>query len=352
MPQKVTLPLSAPKKAFDRKELIQASSVYAQPDSRKAIVQVFNTFIPYLGLWALMIYTVMSGLSVWITLVLSIVTSGFLVRLFVLFHDCCHGAFFPWRWGNRVFGYVAGILTFTAYEDWQRTHIIHHSNSGDLDNRGTGDVWTLTVEEYLKAPRQTRLAYRMFRNPLILFSVIPLFLFLIVHRFPSQGAKKRESYSVHFTNIAIAAVIVVLSLTLGFWNYLLIQFPMLLIAASLGTWLFYIQHQYEEAYWSRNESWDLTCSGLEGSSYYQLPSVLQWIVGNIGFHHIHHVRANIPNYNLQRCHNEIDAFQAVKPLTLRKSYQSLWLNLWDEQHQKLVSFRSIRAMPRSKTHRR
>ncbi len=172
MPQKVTLPLSASQQALDRKALIQASSVYAQPDSRKAIVQVFNTFIPYLGLWALMIYTVMSGLSVWITLVLSIVTSGFLVRLFVLFHDCCHGAFFPWRWGNRLFGYVAGILTFTAYEDWQRTHIIHHSNSGDLDHRGTGDVWTLTVEEYLTAPRQKRLAYRMFRNPLILFSVI------------------------------------------------------------------------------------------------------------------------------------------------------------------------------------
>ncbi len=350
MPNKSSSPRAVEKNALNRKELIQASSVYAQPDCRKALYQICNTFVPYLFLWVLMIYTVVQGLSIWITLVLSLITSAFLVRLFVLFHDCCHGAFFPWRWGNRVFGYMAGVLTFTAYEDWQRTHIIHHSNSGDLDHRGVGDVWTLTVDEYLSAPRQTRLAYRMFRNPLILFSIIPLFLFLVAHRFPSQGAKNRENYSVIFTNVAIAAVIIILSVTLGFWNYLLIQFPMLLVAASIGTWLFYIQHQYEEAYWSRNDSWDLTRSGLEGSSYYQLPAVLQWIVGNIGFHHIHHVRANIPNYNLQRCHNEIDAFQSVKPLTLRKSYQSLWLNLWDEQDQKLVSFRSIRALPRSKNH--
>lgn len=350
MANKSSSPRAIEQNAPNRKELIQASSVYAQPDSRKALYQVFNTFVPYLGLWALMIYTVLQGLSIWITLALSVVTSAFLVRLFVLFHDCCHGAFFPWRWGNRVFGYMAGVLTFTAYEDWQRTHIIHHANSGDLDNRGVGDVWTLTVEEYLSAPRQKRLAYRVFRNPLILFSIIPLFLFLIVHRFPSQGAKKRENHSVLLTNIGIAAVIIILSITLGFQNYFLIQFPMLLIAASIGTWLFYIQHQYEEAYWSRNDNWDLTRSGLEGSSYYQLPALLQWIGGNIGFHHIHHVRANIPNYNLQRCHNEIDAFQSVKPLTFRKSLQSLWLNLWDEQDQKLVSFRSISRMPRAKNH--
>ena len=346
MPKKPPLPLAAQKKSLDRKELIQASSIYAQPDPRKAVYQVLNTFVPYLGLWALMIYTVVSGLSIWITLVLSVISSAFLVRLFVLFHDCCHGAFFPWRWGNRVFGYVAGILTFTAYEDWQRTHIIHHSNSGDLDNRGIGDVWTLTVEEYLSASLHKRLAYRIFRNPLILFSIIPLVLFLIVHRFPSGGAKKREKYSVAFTNIAIASVVMVLSLTLGFWNYLLMQFPMLVVAASVGTWLFYIQHQYEEAYWARNDNWDMTRSGLEGSSYYQLPTVLEWIVGNIGYHHIHHVRSNIPNYNLKRCQNEIDAFQSVKPITLRKSFQSLWLNLWDEQDQKLVSFKAIKTLPR------
>ena len=295
-----------------------------------------------------MIYTVAQGFSVWITLVLSVAAAAFLVRLFVLFHDCCHGAFFPCRLGNRLFGYIAGILTFTPYEDWQRCHVIHHANSGDLDNRGDGDVWTLTVAEYLSASWTKRFAYRVFRNPLILFSITPLVLFLVVHRFPSPGAKKREHYSVIFTNIAIAALIFVMSLTVGFQNYLLMQLPVILLAASAGTWLFYIQHQYEDAYWVRNDDWDLTRSGLEGSSYYKLPTVLQWMVGNIGLHHIHHVRANIPNYNLQRCYNEIPALQAVTPLTLRKSLQSLWLNLWHEEEQKLVSFKSIKGLPRRK----
>lgn len=332
----------------NRKDLIQALSTYAQPDYRKALVQISNTFIPYISLWAVMIYCVMQGLSVWITLVLSIAAAAFLVRLFILFHDCCHGAFFPWRFGNRLFGYIAGILTFTPFDDWQRTHVIHHGNSGDLDNRGVGDVWTLTVAEYLSAPRPKRWAYRIFRNPLVLFSVTPLVLFLIMHRFPSPGAKKRENFSVMFTNGAIATVIIVMSLTLGFQNYLLIQMPIILMAASIGMWLFYVQHQYEDVYWSRNDSWDLTRSGLEGSSYYKLPTVLQWLVGNIGLHHIHHVRANIPNYNLQRCYNEIPALQAVTPLTLRASLSSLWLNLWDEDLQKLVSFWSIRSLPRAK----
>jgi acyl-lipid omega-6 desaturase (Delta-12 desaturase) len=288
------------------------------------------------------------GFSVWITLLLSVLASAFLVRLFVLFHDCCHGAFFPGRTANRLFGYISGILTFTPFEDWQRTHVIHHSNSGDLDNRGDGDVWTLTVAEYLAAPRLTRLAYRVFRNPLVLFSIAPFILFLVVHRFPSPGAKKREYFSVNFTNAAIASLILVMSLTVGFQNYLLIQLPTLLVAASIGTWLFYVQHQYEDVYWARGEEWDLTRSGLEGSSYYQLPAVLQWMVANIGLHHIHHVKANIPNYNLQRCYDEVPALQAVTPLTLRASFNSLWLNLWDEDNQKLVSFRSIKRLPRIK----
>lgn len=344
--QSKTLAKANEKNQANRKDLIQALSTYAQPDYRKALVQVSNTFVPYLGLWALMIYTVVQGFSVWITLFLAVLAAGFLVRLFVLFHDCCHGAFFPWRTGNRLFGYVAGILTFTPFEDWQRCHVIHHANSGDLDNRGDGDVWTLTVAEYLSASWLKRIAYRIFRNPLILFSITPLVLFLVVHRFPSPGAKKRENLSVLFTNAAIVGLILIMSLTLGFYNYLLIQFPVILVAASIGTWLFYVQHQYEDAYWARTPDWDLTRSGLEGSSYYQLPTVLQWMVANIGLHHIHHVRANIPNYNLQRCYNEVPALQSVTPLTMQKSFQSLWLNLWDEEGQKLVSFRSIKGMPR------
>lgn len=329
-----------------REDLIQTISKYAQADYRKAYWQVANTLLPYFGLWALMVVTVIYGFPVWWTLLLSVPASGFLVRIFILFHDCCHGAFFPSRSANRALGYIAGILTFTPFEDWQRTHTIHHSASGNLDRRGTGDIWTMTVDEYLSASRVKRLGYRLFRNPLILFTVIPLVLFLILQRFSSQGAKKRERRSVLYTNLALLAIVILMSLSLGFWNYLLIQLPIIFMAASAGMWLFYVQHQYEDVYWERQQNWDLTSSGLEGSSYYKLPKILQWIVGNIGLHHIHHIRANIPNYNLQRCYNEVSLLQKVKPLTIRMSLKSLWLNLWDEQKQKLVSFGSIRMLSR------
>jgi omega-6 fatty acid desaturase (delta-12 desaturase) len=351
MPQEIThpetlFPTDFPTLPSTRQDLILAVSKYAQSDYRKAIWQISNTLIPYLGLWALMIFTVLQGYTYWITFLLSVAASGFLVRTFILFHDCCHSAFFPSRLANKLFGYISGIMTFTSFEDWRRTHSIHHSASGDLDRRGVGDIWTLTVDEYLSSSKLKRIAYRFFRNPLVLFVIVPPILFLILQRFTSAEAGKRERYSVILTNLAIAAIIIVMSLTLGFWNYLAIQLPIILMAASAGMWLFYVQHQYEDVYWSRHQSWDLTKSGLEGSSYYKLPKVLQWIVGNIGLHHIHHVRANIPNYNLQRCYNEVPALQTVKPLTIRQSLNSLWLNLWDEQRQKLVSFRSIKMLPR------
>jgi len=329
---------------FTREDLLQSVSKYAQPDYRKAFGQISNTFVPYIGLWVLMIFSVLYGLPYWITLILAVVAAGFLVRIFILFHDCSHIAFFPSRRANRILGYIAGMMVFTPFDEWQRTHVMHHSCSGDLDRRGVGDIWTLTVEEYLSASRLKRFAYRCFRNPLLLFTIIPLFLFLVIQRFPGKGARIRERQSVIFTNIAIACIIIVMSLLLGFENYLSIQLPIIMMAASAGMWLFYVQHQYEDVYWQRHEHWDLSLAGLKGSSYYKLPRVLQWIVGNIGLHHIHHVKANIPNYNLQRCYNEVAVFQAVAPLTIRKSLKSLWLNLWDEQRQKLVSFRSIRRL--------
>lgn len=333
-----------------REELIQAVAKYAQPDYQKAFWQLSNTVVPYFGLWALMGYFVVQGYAYWLTLLLAVPAAGLLVRIFIFFHDCTHGAFFPSRKANRVLGYLTGVLVFTPFEDWRRTHVIHHAAAGNLDRRGIGDIWTLTVEEYLAAPRYQRIAYRLFRNPLVLFSIIPLFLFLAVNRFPSPGAEKRERRSVLLTNVAIAALVVILGLTLGLRNFLLIQLPVLWLAASIGMWMFYVQHQYEGVYWTRHESWDLTRSGMEGSSYYKLPKVLQWLVGNIGLHHIHHVRANIPNYNLQRCYNEVAALQTVAPLTIRKSLKSLWLNLWDEQRKKLVSFRAIRKLPRQKNY--
>lgn len=330
----------------NRQALIQSVAKYAQADYLKASWQISNTLIPYLGLWALMVYLLVQGYSYWLVLLLSIPASALLVRIFIFFHDCCHSAFFPSRTANRIFGYIAGIMLFTPFENWQYTHVVHHATSGDLDQRGTGDIWTMTVAEYLASSKLKRLGYRLFRSPLVLFGIIPIMLFLVIQRFTNRKAGKREQRSVLLTNLAIIAVLIVMGFTLGLQNYLLIQFPIIFLAASAGMWLFYVQHQYEDAYWARHENWDLTKSGLEGSSYYKLPKLLQWSVGNIGLHHIHHVKANIPNYNLQRCLDEVPVLQTVKPLTIRKSLKSLWLNLWDEQRQKLVSFRSISMLAR------
>ena len=317
---------------------------YGRSNFRKALWQLLDTFVPYGVLWALMIHTVQQGYPYWITLVSALVAGGITVRIFIFFHDCCHGSYFKSRRANTILGYVSGILTFTPFEDWRYAHNLHHATAGDLDRRGVGDIWTMTTAEYLAAPLRKRLGYRIYRNPYILFGPGPALLFLFFQRFTTKGAGKRERKSVFLTNMALLAVVAVASLTIGFQTYLLIQLPIILIAASLGLWLFYIQHQFENVYWTRHESWDPMKVALEGSSYFKLPKILQWFTGNIGLHHIHHVRPNIPNYNLQRCYDEIPAFHAINPITLRTSLKSLGLALYDEKKRKLISFRSLTAL--------
>jgi len=319
---------------------------YQQPDLRRAIWQLVNTFVPYAALWALMIYTMRQGLSYWITLALMVPAAALLVRIFIFFHDCCHGSFFASRRANRLLGYVTGILTFTPYEYWRRSHAGHHATAADLDRRGVGDVWTMTVQEYRAAPRWRRLAYRLVRNPFVMFVLGPFFVFVVGQRFAQRGTRWPERRSVMITNLALLVIGVVASLLFGWRTYLLIRLPVMILAGSAGLWLFYVQHQFTGVYWSRHETWDLITSGLEGSSYYKLPKVLRWFSGNIGLHHIHHLRARIPNYHLQPAQDAIPALQEVQPLTLRGSLKSLRLNLWDEQHQKLVSFASLRALPK------
>lgn len=319
-----------------------ATAKYGKPDLRKAILQIVDTFVPYLIMWGLMIYSIREGYSYWITLGLSVAAGLFLVRIFILFHDCCHGSFFASRRANRVLGYISGIVTFTPFEDWQHAHAVHHATAGDLDRRGTGDVWTMTVEEYQAAPWRKRLGYRLYRNPFVLCFLGAGFSFLIGQRFPHPGARKRERRSVLITNLAVAAMIAVAGLTIGFAAYIKIQLPIILIGGAAGIWLFYVQHQYEGVYWSRHENWSIMDAALRGSSYYKLPKILQWFTGNIGLHHIHHVRSRIPNYHLQQCCDDIPALQAVKPVTLWKSLKSLFMNLYDEKQHELVSFRSLK----------
>jgi omega-6 fatty acid desaturase (delta-12 desaturase) len=321
----------------------QAIGKYAYSNLNKSLWQIIDTFVPYCVLWALMLYTVRQGYPYWITLALAVVAGGILVRVFILFHDCCHGSFFASRRANTILGYVAGILTFTPYEDWRYAHNIHHATAGDVGRQGVGDIWTMTKEEYLAAPWRKRLAYRIYRNPFVLFGPGPALLFLFFQRFSSEGAGKKERHSVLFTNLALLAIIAVASSTIGFQTYLLIQLPVILIAGTFGLWLFYVQHQFESVYWARHEFWDPLRVALEGSSYFKLPKILQWFSGSIGLHHVHHARPTIPNYNLQQCYDDIPAFQAVEPLTILTSLKSLRLSLYDEEQKKLISFRSLKS---------
>ena len=313
---------------------------YQQPSLPRALWQITNTFVPYALLWYLMYHCL--AVSWWLVALLAILAGAFVVRIFIIFHDCGHGSYFKSRRANDIVGFIAGVITFTPYYHWRWEHAIHHASSGHLDKRGTGDIWTLTVEEYLASSRWKKLAYRLARNPLILFVIAPLFMFVIRQRFPAAHANKRERHSVYWMNLAIAAMVAGLSMVFGLKAYLLIQLIILAVAGGAGVWLFYVQHQFEGVYWERGEDWDYTRAALEGSSFYKLPRILQWFSGNIGFHHIHHLSARIPNYHLERCHQADPLFQRVKPITLFGSLKSFTFRLWDEQRRKLVSFRQAR----------
>lgn len=309
---------------------------YQEPSPGKSAWQLANTLGPYALLWVAMYFAL--DVSYWLVLPLAVLAGAFLVRTFVLFHDCTHGSFFQSRRANDILGFCTGVLVFTPYHHWRWLHAAHHSTSGNLDRRGMGDVWTLTVREYREAPRWKQLAYRTVRNPFVLFVLAPLLLFVVWNRFPERDAKPRERRWVHVTNLALAAVAAGFSCLFGVTAYLIIQLAVLLVASMAGVWLFYVQHQFEDSHWERHEDWDFAQAALQGSSFYRLPRILQWFSGNIGFHHIHHLSPRIPNYHLERAHEAEPLFHAVKPLTLRGSLKSLGYRLWDEGQRKLVGY--------------
>jgi omega-6 fatty acid desaturase (delta-12 desaturase) len=315
---------------------------YRQASTRRALWQLANTFLPYALLWYLM-YLCLS-VSWWLIPPLAALAGAFLVRIFIIFHDCGHGSYFKSGRANAVVGFIAGMLTFTPYYHWRWEHAIHHSSAGHLDKRGIGDVWTMTVQEYLESSRWQRFAYRLARNPVILFLLAPLFLFVVMQRLPKPQANARERQSVWWTNLAILCLAIAQSWIFGVGAYLLIQLIALTVAGAAGVWMFYVQHQFEDVYWERGDNWDYAAAALEGSSFYKLPKVLQWFSGSIGFHHIHHLSARIPNYNLQKCHEADPLFQKVKPMTLSSSLKSMPLRLWDEKSRKLVGFEHLRHL--------
>ena len=315
---------------------------YMGSDDRRATFQLVTTALLFLSTWALMWFSLRG--PYWITLLLTLPAVGLLTRLFIFQHDCGHGSFFSSRRANNLIGSIIGVVTLTPYYYWRRTHAIHHATSGDLDRRTLGDVEILTVEEYLSMRKLGRMRYRMYRNPIVLFCIGPIWQFIIKHRLPADAPRgwRKEWMSVITTNIGLAAVITLAHFTMGLKAFLLVQIPITLVSGVVGIWLFYIQHQFEDTYWRKHKEWDFCRAGIQGSSYYNLPRLLHWFTGNIGFHHVHHLASRIPNYKLQRCFREIKQLHHVTKLSIWTSLRSLRLALWDEANQRLVSFGSLR----------
>jgi omega-6 fatty acid desaturase (delta-12 desaturase) len=315
---------------------------YHTPHPRKSIWQFANTVIPFFLLWYLMYLTL--EVSYGFTLLLAFPTAGFLIRLFIIQHDCGHGSFFHSRKVNDWVGLWCSLFTWTPYYYWQKGHAIHHAHAGNLQQRGIGDIHTLTVKEYLQRSRWGKLKYRLYRHPLILFLVVPTLLFVVLYRFPTSRAPamKRVQSSVYWTNLVVGVFVGGMMWLVGWKGFVFVHAPLIILAASAGTWVFFVQHQFEETYWASHERWDCTVAALQGSSYYKLPTILRWFTGNIGFHHIHHLSPRIPNYLLGKCHEENRMLQETTVLTLRTSLKSICLSLWDEDQQRLVSFQQLK----------
>lgn len=318
-------------------ELNQILAPYQKSNIRHSIFQLASTVLPYFALWYLMIRSF--SISYWLTLGLAVIASLFLVRIFILFHDCGHNSFFPSKRWNKTVGFWLGVLAFTPGEQWWHSHAIHHATSGNLDKRGVGDVDTLTQEEYIQARWEKKLGYRLFRNPLVMFGLGPIYMFVIMNRLAIPSYGKKENMSVVWANLAILGIAITMSLLFGWKEYLLIQLPVIWIAGALGIWMFYVQHQFEEMYWERDPNWNYVASALLGASFYKLPAVLNWFTGSIGYHHIHHLSPRIPNYNLQHAHENSPLIQHwVNQINFGQSLRTVRLKIWDESLRRMSGF--------------
>lgn len=317
---------------------------YWGADTKSSILQICSSVIPYAVLW----YATFRSLEMgyWLTLLLAIPTAGFLMRMFMIQHDCGHGSFFKSRKARDWVGRCIGVLLLTPYDYWKRTHAYHHAHSGDLNFRGFGDVDTFTVKEYMSWPWQKRLNYRLYRHPLVLFVIGPIYLFVFKHRFPADIPKNwtKAWHGVWWTNLAIVAGVVLMGQLIGYQRFFMVQVPITVIASSLGVWMFYVQHQFENTYWNWHQNWDYYDASLYGSSFLVLPRPLQWMTASIGVHHVHHMSARIPNYKLQKVHDENPEFHVVNKVHFSDTLKLINLALWDEDNRRLIRFKDLKKM--------
>ena len=340
-----------PSRAVAARDWAQILAHYREPSHARSILEIAITVGAYAALWVLSWMAL--GFGYWLSLIMAVPAAGFLVRLFMIQHDCGHGSFFRRRVANDWVGRAIGALTLTPYDAWRRSHAIHHASSGNLEQRGIGDITTLTVREYLALSRWRRLGYRLYRNPIVMFVVGPAYLFILQHRLPIGMMRGgwQPWISTMATNGAIALLIVIMMWLVGVGPFLLVHLPITMLAASIGVWLFFVQHQFEETYWEGAPAWSLHEAALHGSSHYDLPGVLRWITANIGVHHIHHLSSRIPYYRLPRVLRDHPELKGVGRLTLLESFACVRLVLWDESNRRLISFRDLRRSGRAQAAR-
>jgi len=324
-------------------------AAYREPDLMRSAIELGVSFFPFAALWVLTWLSITHGQ--WLGLILTVPAAGFLLRLFLIQHDCGHGSFFRQRLANDWVGRAIGVLTLTPYDYWRRTHAVHHAHSGNLDHRGMGDVQTLTVDEYFRASPWQRFRYRLYRHPAIMFGFGSLYVFVIKHRLPIGLMRDgwRPWTSAMATNLAILAAVAVLIWLVGPWRFLAIQVPIVLIAGTIGVWLFYVQHQFEETTWEPDPTWTFQEAALHGSSHYDLPPILAWFTANIGIHHVHHLGSRIPYYRLPQVLKDFPDLKGVGRLTLMDSLRCVNLVLWDEEHKRLLSFRDAKRFRANQT---
>lgn len=317
---------------------------YTAPSKGRVFWQIVNTVVPYFGFIYLMYYLLSTGVHFLLVLPLSILPAFLLVRIFIFFHDCTHSSFLRSRKWMSFWGHIFGVLAFTPYNKWKREHIEHHRTVGNIDKRGVGDVWTMTVSEYEASGFWKRLGYKLYRNPFVLFAIGPFYLFVIHERLPINLKTKGDWFSWAFTNLAIVGIITLVSMTIGFQYYAMIQLPIIFFASTAGVWMFFVQHQYEDVYWEHTEDWDIISASMEGSSVYKLPRLLDWATGYIGYHNLHHINARIPNYRLKKAYNSHEFFKTGKIITFWTSFRLAMLMLYEEQSKKLITYRQYRKL--------